>query len=211
MQKLTLISGLFLSLLGLALLAYAYSPPRNDARKTSTYSEPIPAPLETPAPILLEEDAPNPSSVLRLELPTLGVEASVVTLGVLADGTMDAPRTPMEVAWYGFSAKPGSSGNAVFAGHVDFAGYGPAVFYRLRELKDGDPVIVQMEDKATFTYRVSTSTLYDAATAPVQEIVGPTSTQSITLITCEGVFDRSLLEYDKRRVVRAELLSFDPE
>jgi sortase (surface protein transpeptidase) len=38
----------------------------------------------------------------------------------------------------------------------------------------------------------------------VQEIVGPTPNETITLITCTGVFDRNVLEYDKRLVVKAE-------
>ena len=37
--------------------------------------------------------------------------------------------------------------------------------------------------------------------------LGDTPQESVTLITCEGVFDRTAAEYDKRRVVRAVRVS----
>ena len=45
---------------------------------------------------------------------------------------------------------------------------------------------------------------YDAATAPVNDIVGATPQESVTLITCGGVFNPVTHQYDKRLVVRAE-------
>jgi sortase (surface protein transpeptidase) len=46
--------------------------------------------------------------------------------------------------------------------------------------------------------------VFDANSAPVDEIVGPTSAESVTLITCTGVFNPSTHQYNKRLVVRAE-------
>jgi sortase (surface protein transpeptidase) len=40
--------------------------------------------------------------------------------------------------------------------------------------------------------------------APVSEIVGPTSREVVTLITCGGTFDSGSRNYSDRLVVRAE-------
>jgi len=43
--------------------------------------------------------------------------------------------------------------------------------------------------------------------APIGDIVGPTTADVLTLITCDGAFSRNAQEYDKRRVVRAHRVS----
>ena len=58
-------------------------------------------------------------------------------------------------------------------------------------------------DGARYTYAVNTKIAYDASTAPVDAIVGPTSEQTVTLITCTGTFSSSSHQYDKRLVVTA--------
>ena len=145
--------------------------------------------------------------VARLRIPRISVDASVVTLNVAADGTMPAPSRPMEVATYDFAAFPGEIGNVVLAAHVDFAGFGPAVFYRLRELSAGDEFSVALNDGSYFVYRVVWVAVYDDENAPVGDIVGPTSTETATLITCTGVFDRSAHAYNERLVVRANRIT----
>jgi sortase (surface protein transpeptidase) len=47
---------------------------------------------------------------------------------------------------------------------------------------------------------------FDAVTTPIDEIVGPTPADSITLITCAGTFDQSTGRYNKRLIVRAKRL-----
>ena len=42
--------------------------------------------------------------------------------------------------------------------------------------------------------------------AAVQDIIGPTEKPSITVITCDGTFNTRTHEYDKRLIVRAELV-----
>jgi LPXTG-site transpeptidase (sortase) family protein len=212
MRRATLVTGLALIMAGAAIVAYALLASEEDTAQAPVTALPAPADVvasPVPTPTLAPHETPNPSAVVRLAMPTLGVDAPVVTLGVLPDGTMDSPHTPTDVAWYRFSAKPGDTGNAVFAAHVDYVRYGPAVFYRLRELQDGDPVTATLEDGSSFTYRVVSSVIYKADTAPVQEIVGPTPGRTMTLITCTGVFNRNVLEYDKRLVVRAELAAIE--
>jgi sortase A len=142
----------------------------------------------------------------RLVIPKIGVDAPVVTLGVDAQGVMQSPKTAFEVGWYNFTAQPGTGGNAVFSGHVDFASVGPAVFWHLRDLGPGDLVQVRLADGTTYQYVVVSSTSYPGDDAPIADIVGPTGKDSVTIITCTGTFNRDVHQYSHRLVVRAERL-----
>ncbi len=148
-----------------------------------------------------EPSAPAPPA--SLDLPRLGISAPVLVLRVDAEGTMQTPDRPDAVAWYDFSPRPGAGGNAVFAGHLDFARTGAAVFWRLRDARTGDEVVLRLADGALLRYQVSDVRTFDVATAPIGQIVGPTASDAITLITCAGRFDRRAAQYDQRLVVRA--------
>ena len=154
-------------------------------------------------------EPPSDSPVARLVIPAIGVDASVVVLSVDGDGVMQSPSTPTEVAWYDFSARPGRGSNAVFAGHVDYHDYGAAVFWHLRRLAAGDAIIVLLADGTEYRYAVVSAESYGAEAAPIQEIVGRTAEEVVTLITCGGSFDASARAYDQRLVVRAQRVASD--
>src|SRR5207249_3516866 len=115
-----------------------------------------------------------------------------------------------DVAYYTFTGRPGfgSGNNAVFAGHVDYIRHGAAVFWDLNKLKPGDEVRILLQDGTAYSYRVSEAVVYPADSAPVDDIIGETPTESVTLITCNGVFSAG--HYNNRLVVRAERVS-EPE
>jgi len=139
----------------------------------------------------------------RLLIPKLGVDAPVETKGIDAHNMMQPPDKPGEVAWYPFTAKPGAGTNAVFSGHLDDASVGPAVFWRLGDLKLGDTISVRDATGFELAFSVSSVNVYPLNSAPVQEIIGPTSSSAVTLITCAGSYNRQSGLYDKRLVVRA--------
>jgi len=161
----------------------------------------ISTPAVTPKPPLAVASQATPT---RIVIPSISVDAPVSVKGMGQDGTMEPPNGPEDVAWYAFTGRPGGGGNAVFSGHVDYRNYGPAVFAGLKELKKGDLVEVRLEDNTIYRYQVVLSTVYPAETAPFEEIVGATSRETITLITCTGVFDSASRQYSQRLVVRAE-------
>jgi LPXTG-site transpeptidase (sortase) family protein len=142
----------------------------------------------------------------RLVIPKIQVDAPVVTLGVDGEGVMQSPRSAFEVGWYDFTAQPGTGGNAVFSGHVDFVNVGPAVFWDLRKLGPGDLVEVRLADGTAYQYAVVSDVSYPSDDAPIADIVGPTGRDTVTLITCTGTFNRDVRQYSDRLVVRAERL-----
>ena len=153
----------------------------------------------TSAPTAAPQAAVQPA---RLVISRLGVQAPIESKGIDTRNVMEAPDRPFDVAWYPFTARPGSGGNAVFAGHKDFAGVGPAVFWRLGDLSQGDAIQVVGENGKALQYRVTETWNYDLATIPMASVLAQGIGDQVTLITCSGSY-RASAGYDKRYVVRA--------
>lgn len=153
---------------------------------------------------------PSPASTIttapleRIVIPGAKVDAPIVTKGIDANNVMESPDNADDVAWYDFTARPGAGSNAVFSGHLDYVDVGPAVFWDLNDLVSGDDITIRYADGTLVTYAVTAVNTFDADTAPIDQIVGPTLIDSITLITCAGTFDRETGQYDQRLIVRAE-------
>jgi sortase (surface protein transpeptidase) len=199
--------------LGAGLLAWlgggGSSPKPAVTSATSDQTRPAANPSLPAEPVQAISDsgsAPAPvdlHTITRLVVPGAGIDAPVVTLGVNSDGVMQAPSTPTDVGWYNFSSLPDGGGNIVMSGHVDYVNYGPAIFWNLRDLKADDVVQLVLDNGSIVNYHVTAVTSYDDATAPVQQIIGATPAETITMITCSGTFDPQSREYDERLVVRA--------
>jgi LPXTG-site transpeptidase (sortase) family protein len=170
-------------------------------------STPTPGPTATPS---AEFPPGSAAPIARIVIPDAEIDAPIVVKGVDNAGVMIAPDTAYDVAWYDFSAHPGFGGNAVFAAHVDYINVGPAVFWNLKDLEPGDIIDIRLDDGTVYRYAVNFKQQYDAATAPVNDIVGATPKESVTLITCSGTFNSASHQYDKRLVVRAERIQLDP-
>ena len=194
------------------------STPTDRPRSTSTPT-PIDAPRPTAIPSAVPANriapptaearpttTPEPQSrVRRLAISTIGVDAPVEIKSVDNNGVMQAPSSANVVSWYDFSAPPGTEGNAVFAGHLDYAGVGPAVFWRLGQLQSGGEITVTDQDGRSFRYRVASVRTY-SATTDASPIVASTGKPTITLITCDGTFNHDTGEYDERIVVTGDLI-----
>jgi hypothetical protein len=168
---------------------------------------PEPSPTAPPPP-------PSESPIGNLVIPRFGVDAGVVVLGLDSNGVMIAPSGPEDVAWYDFTGRPGMGPdnkvdgepccNSVYSGHVDYAGYGPAVFYDISSLEANDLIEVHMTDGTVYRYAVFSKEQVYASTADAGAITGGTPNEIITLITCGGTFDSSSGQYDQRVIVKAE-------
>ena len=183
----------------------------SDLETTVGFGPPIYTPTPGPTPTPTGQFPPGSSAAIeRLVIPTVKIDAPVVTKGTDEAGMMQTPDNGVDTAWYDFSAHPGSGGNAVFSGHVDYIKIGKAVFWGLKDLNEGDVIEVHLVDGTVYRYAVSLKQQYDAATAPVDQIVGQTSVETVTLITCSGTFNRATHQYDKRLIVRAQRIA-EPE
>ena len=148
---------------------------------------------------------PDLAPIAQLVIPRFDISAPVVIRGVDANNVMETPSGPTDVAWYKFTSPPGAGSNAVFAGHVDYINYGPAVFWHLGDLAQGDAVEVRLEDGTVYKYAVASSQVVtaDPSQDVLASIVGPTQQDVVTLITCGGTFNSSTHQYDHRVIVRA--------
>jgi sortase (surface protein transpeptidase) len=142
------------------------------------------------------------SAPVRLEIPAIGVSSSLVRLGLNPDGTMQVPGDFQVAGWFIGAPQPGQLGPAVIAGHVD-SKTGPAVFYRLRDLRPGDEVRVVRADHRMVRFRVDSLASYPKQALPGDAVYGATTTPALRLITCAGTFDRSRRSYRDNLVVSA--------
>lgn len=150
----------------------------------------------TREPVLLAAPA-----VMRIE--SIDVQAELIVLGIEVEtGNMAAPDGPDLVGWYDFTGRPGSgTGNAVFAAHRDWEDIGPAVFFNLGDLAPGDTIEVFLHDGSVVQYEVTAAHTYDVEAMDMREILAVTEQETITLITCAGLFEDG--DYTDRHVVRA--------
>ena len=157
---------------------------------------PGPIGINPPPPLIAEGALP-----VSIQIAKAQVDAQVETIEIV-DGVMQNPTGPWVVSWYKETAQLGELGNVVMAGHLDYWDVGPAVFYNITQLVKDDTIDVIGEDGELYTYVVEWIRNYDTATAPIQEIVGPTEEENLTLITCGGPFDYANGVYLQRTVVR---------
>lgn len=175
-------------------------------------AEPSPTPAPTPEPTLAPTPVPPPlSDVQSMVIERIGLNAPVATYG------LDENRIPIVptgawaggvVAWYDFSARPGTGGNSVYAGHVTWNG--AAVFYSLSTLGAGDLIRLRDDRGAEVVYQVTANDLLDVNAA--LQTMYPTDRDMLTIVTCGGSFYSTGHpvfggEYTSRTVVRAELVS----
>ncbi len=166
----------------------------------------LPAPAgPIAAPPQSAQSAPVASPV-SLTIPLIGVKTHLITLGLTADGALQVPSTWSVAGWYTGSPRPGAVGSAIIVGHIDSVN-GPAVFFRLPELRRGDDVYVKRADGTTVEFRVTSVQTYLKDQFPTQAVYGPTPDAELRLITCGGTFDPATGHYLSNIVVYATEVS----
>jgi sortase (surface protein transpeptidase) len=130
----------------------------------------------------------------------------VTRVGLNPDGTVEVPPLDRadETGWYANGPTPGELGPAVVLGHVD-SRTGPAVFFRLRELRAGDTVDIARRDGSTATFRVTAVERVPKSDFPAERVYGDLDHAGLRLITCGGSFDPSRASYIDNVIVYAVL------
>ena len=150
------------------------------------------------------EPARSVAPPVLLSIPSIGVDTALETLQLHTDGSLAVPSQWGEAGWYAGGVRPGNAGPAVIAGHVDSIN-GPAVFYRLRELRPGAVVLVRESTGATLRFVVDRSVSYPKDRFPTEAVYGLTPLPELRLITCTGDFDFRAHSYLDNLVVSAHL------
>jgi hypothetical protein len=108
--------------------------------------------------------------------------------------------------WYAGGTRPGDPGSAVILGHVD-SKRGPAVFFRLHELRKGDEIEVGRADGSSVRFVVQRTEQYPKDRFPTDDVYYPTLTPALRLVTCGGEFDATAGHYRSNVIVFATMHS----
>ena len=147
----------------------------------------------------------TPDRPVMLALPSVGVTAPVIAVGV-SEGNLQVPDDPAQVGWWTSSAEAGAdTGSVIIDGHVDTASGGPGALYRMGigKLQLGDTVVVTTVLGRKISYRIYAQSVYLKAAGLPADIFAASREPRLVLITCGGAFDSAGRTYADNVVVFA--------
>ena len=196
-------AGLLAAGAGTAGLVVARTSPAPAVRLAARPS-PVAVPSgRTVVPVSLSAVQPTPKPVW-LTIPAIGVKAPIINLGLNRNGTLQVPSTTTVAGWYTGSPRPGATGSAVIAGHVD-SRTGPGIFFWLRKMRPGERIYVRRADGTLAVFTVTAVRIYTKSNFPTAMVYGPVPDAELRLITCGGTFDYARGSYLSNVVVYARL------
>jgi hypothetical protein len=140
-----------------------------------------------------------------VSVPAIGIKKTkLIHLGLTKRGALQVPHSTTVAGWFTGGPRPGAVGSAVIAGHVD-SKTGPGIFFWLRALKPGDKIYVGRADGTMAVFQVTRVHRYAKDKFPTNAVYGAVPDPELRLITCGGIFDRSLGSYLSNVVVFARL------
>lgn len=151
--------------------------------------------IRSPDSVDEREVRPNP---LRVEAPSAGIDVPLDLLSLTATNELEVPKDPDRAGWWR-SAKDQSP--IVLVGHVDSM-TGPAVFYRVREMKRGDDIFLKLSDGTTRAFVVTSKEQFRKDSFPTDSVYRAGSGE-LRLVTCGGSFNRRSHHYVDNVVVFA--------
>jgi LPXTG-site transpeptidase (sortase) family protein len=204
-----------------------------DPAPASSSASPSPSSTGLPSGVL-KSSYPEPgdnsgSSValpVSLTIPVIGVQAPLLELGLVAQGSLPCPADPTKdvlhkgalntcpldsdpaaAGWYSKSARPGAVGPAIIAGHINFNG--SAVFGRLGELRTGDSIYVTRADGSKVEFRVTSIVITAKTDFPAGGVYAGTGDSELRLISCSdnNGFDSTTGHYYDNIIVSAAMVT----
>jgi LPXTG-site transpeptidase (sortase) family protein len=167
----------------------------------------------SPAPATIK---PTPAAVASytvpathpryLKIPTLGVNARVMPVGLTKTNAIGTPSNVYDTAWYTGSNLPGQPGATLIDGHVS-SWTTNGVFYGLKTLKAGDAIQLQLGNDTTLNYTVVKTQTYASGNVDVNSLLTPITKNKpgLNLITCAGDVIKNTNEFNQRIIVYASL------
>jgi Sortase domain len=179
--------------LGAGLTGLAYSSHTGHAATPLGHAAFVPIPrghwAAAPGPETTTVAAP-----VSLSIPAIGVRTSLIRLGLTSSGALQVPSVTTVAGWYTSSARPGATGDAVIAGHID-SYTGPGVFFRLRLLQPGNLIYIRRADGSLAVFGVTAVRSYPKTGFPTSAVYGAVPDAQLRLITCGGTFDPATGHY----------------
>lgn len=142
---------------------------------------------------------------VKIEISRVGIRAAIEKVTISDRGILQAPRNPNKVGWYRNGAIPGKRGNAFMYGHLNTT-RSTAIFWKLRNVRVGDIVVVTNDKGQRLKFRVTSRQVYARNAAPLRAILGSTSKRRLNLMTCAGTWSSRERNYSHRLVVYTELI-----
>ncbi len=147
-----------------------------------------PTPTFTPSPTLTPLHPPADDDPTRIQAPTIGLDAPVVSMNASAgiDGLVTWRVAEYAAGFHRGTARPGHVGNTVIAGHNNILG---EVFRDLHRLAPGDTIVLWVGSER-YQYQVHAVYRLPVTGAPMEilrdnlRLLSPTADQRLTLITC---------------------------
>ncbi len=146
-----------------------------------------------------------------ISLPTISASGFVQFMGIDQNKQIATPTNVNFAGWYINSVLPGQEGLSIIVGHVDGL-TSPGIFYHLDDLKTGDEFTVERGDGTLLNYqvkKVSAVSTEDAVNVLFSQ--DPSIKSQLNLITCGGVFNHALKEYEQRIIIGAALVNTQPK
>jgi len=170
---------------------------------------PSPAPSSTPVSAsALSSYTVAPNLPRYLIIPSISVDARVLSVGVTSSGNIAAPGDIYDTAWYNGSSEPGQPGAMVIDGHIS-SWTAQGVFYNLAKLVPGDIIQVESGGGTIFNYKVVKSQVYPSGNVNMPSVLSPVvaGQPGLNLITCTGQVIAGTSEFNERLVVFATEVS----
>ncbi|WP_424920734.1 class F sortase [Streptomyces sp. wa13] len=201
-----LLTGVTWAVLLLGLWLWGRAATAGNSAPTTGDVAAVGRPLGVPLPPA--HDPLDGAAPQRVEIPSVGIDATVVRRGLDDEGAIEPPpfETPKAVGWYADGTEPGTEGAALFVGHVDTETK-PAVFYGLSAAKPGEKVRVSRSDGKIAEFTIDDVQVFTRERFDAQKAYGPREDgrAELRLITCGGTYDHASHAYTANVVVSAYL------
>ncbi len=139
---------------------------------------------------------------VAVTVPSAGIAAPVIPLGLQRNGKIEVPENIAEAGWWKRGPEPGERGAAMITAHVNGDGRDGA-FANLASVGEGDVIRVRRRDRTTVAFEVDRTERVPKGSFPTKRVYGKTRLPTLRLVTCGGTFDSTTGHYKDNVIVYA--------
>jgi sortase A len=144
---------------------------------------------------------------VRLKIPVINVDTSIVPTGLTRAGAMAIPKDPDTVAWYELGPRPGEVGSAVIAGHYGWENGRGSVFNKLHTLQKGDKISIATKKGDSVSFIVRKKMIYEPEADATAVFKSQDGKAHLNIITCNGIWNAAKQTYTDRLILFTDMQS----